>query len=99
MSEQGQSYAKKLVDLESELSSLRAEVERLKKTVVFLRGEHNHEICGQSMTYWYQHHGDCCTGCGRNLHLLHPLTNLYPHFTGACRTALSEARKETCEEN
>ena len=107
---------------ESELSSLRAEVERLRTTVeereklldrftanniklnqeleklrttvTALRGDHNHETCAHDLTYWYQFHGDCCTGCGGNLHLIHPLVNLYPHFTGACRAALSEARKE-----
>ena len=88
-----------LLRAESELSSLRAEVERLRTTVTALRGDHNHETCAHNLTYWYRFHGDCCMGCGENLHLLHPLTNLYPHFTGACRAALSEARKETCEEN
>lgn len=73
---------------------LNQELEKLRTTLTVLRIDHNHETCAYDLAYWYRFHGDCCTGCGENLHLPHPLANLYPHFTGACRAALSEARKE-----
>jgi predicted methyltransferase len=34
---------------------------------------------------WYRVHRDLCPNCGWVLKDLHPMANLYPHWTGACK--------------
>lgn len=34
---------------------------------------------------WYRVHKDLCPNCGWVLKDMHPMQNLYPHWTGACK--------------
>jgi hypothetical protein len=34
---------------------------------------------------WCVYNDMQCPNCGKNLRELHPLANIYPHWTGACK--------------
>lgn len=53
------------------------------------------EIAAQyDINYWFILHKDLCPSCGIVLKDMHPMANLYPHFTGACKLRPCA----TCEE-
>lgn len=41
------------------------------------------EWAGVDIGAWYRTH-QTCPSCGVNLRQMHPCSNIYPHWTGAC---------------
>lgn len=37
------------------------------------------------ITSWFIYYEGICLNCGRDLNKDHPESNIYPHFTGACK--------------
>lgn len=48
---------------------------------------------------WYEWYAETgCPNCGINMRKLHPEANLFPHFTGACKTPVSIEQERSWEQ-
>lgn len=43
------------------------------------------QAAGFDLNYWYAFYNGICPNCGLDLKTCHPMYNLYPHFTAACK--------------
>lgn len=77
-----------LIDAEAELTRLEERVRELEQaassTIPCAMPKQEWDIHS-----WYQGHQICPT-CGDNLHQLHPLANLWPHFMRECARPVPE---------